>query len=56
MWVSNKGKHRNNLYYLLPGMGRGSRQRFWRNMAIGVLVGLLMAGLMAWFFWFYYTR
>jgi len=56
MWVSNKGKHKNNLYYLLPGMGRGARKRFWRTLAVGVLVGVLAAGLMAWFFWFIYTQ
>jgi hypothetical protein len=45
MRVSKKGMHKNNLYYLLPGMGRGARKRFWRNMILGVLVGLLMSGL-----------
>jgi len=54
--VSNHGKHRNNLYYLLPGMGRGARKRFWRNMLLGVLVGLLVSLLMAWLFWLAYAR
>ena len=49
--VSNHGKHRNNLYYLLPGMGHGARKRFWRNMLVGVMVGLLASGLMALLFW-----
>jgi tetrahydromethanopterin S-methyltransferase subunit B len=52
--VSNHGKHRNNLYYLLPGMGHGARKRFWRNLLLGVLVGLLVSGLMAFLFWLTY--
>jgi len=34
----------------MPGMGRGARQRFWRNMVIGVLMGLLLSALMWWLF------
>jgi hypothetical protein len=49
--VSDHGRHKNNLYYLLPGMGRGARKRFWRNMFLGVLVGVLVSLLMAWLFW-----
>jgi hypothetical protein len=37
-------------------MGRGARRRFWRNMVVGVLAGLLVSGLMAWLFWLTYTR
>lgn len=48
--VSKKGTHRNNLYYLMPGMGRGARKRFWRNMVLGVLMGLLLSALMWWLF------
>jgi hypothetical protein len=48
--VSRKGTHKNNLYYLMPGMGRGARKRFWRNLAIGLLVGLALSGLMWWLF------
>jgi ABC-type cobalamin transport system permease subunit len=36
----------------MPGMGRGARKRFWRNMVIGVLVGLVISGLMTWLFYF----
>ena len=50
--VRKKGTHKNNLYYLMPGMGRGARKRFWRNMVIGVLVGLVISGLMWWLFYF----
>ena len=52
MRVSKKGMHKNNLYYLLPGMGRGARKRFWRNMILGVLVGLLMSGLIVLAFYY----
>ena len=53
--MSTRGKHKNNLYYLLPGMGRGARKRFWRNMALGVLMGVLVSGLMVWLFYFLNT-
>jgi len=42
--VSKKGK---SFYYLLPGQGRGARQRFVRNMIAGFIVGVLAAGLLA---------
>lgn len=32
-------------------MGHGARKRFWRNLALGVLMGLLVSGLMAWLFY-----
>jgi hypothetical protein len=42
--VSRKDKH--NLYYLFPGMGKGARKRFFRNLIIAIIVGLLLsAGL-----------
>jgi hypothetical protein len=53
--VSQKGKHRNNLYYLLPGMGRGARQRFWRNLLLGVVMGLLVSALMAGLWYWVYS-
>ncbi len=40
-------KKKENLYYLLPGMGRGARQKFFRNLKISILVGLLAAGAVA---------
>jgi hypothetical protein len=43
--VSKKGK---DFYYLLPGMGRGARQRYWRNIRISIIVGILLSGLLAW--------
>lgn len=44
--VSRKDKH--NLYYLFPGMGKGARKRFVRNMIIAVVVGsILSAGIWA---------
>jgi len=52
MRVSKKGMHKNNLYYLLPGMGRGARKRFWRNMILGVAIGILMSGLMGILFYY----
>lgn len=51
-----KSHHKNNLYYLMPGMGRGAGKRFWRNMVIGVLVGLLLSGMMWWWFARLYSR
>jgi hypothetical protein len=41
--MSRKGRKNHNLYYLMPGMGRGARERFWRNMAVAIVVGLLVA-------------
>jgi hypothetical protein len=49
--VSKKGK---DFYYLLPGMGRGARQRYWRNLKISVAVGILLSGLMWWLCWLIY--
>ncbi|HUD47147.1 MAG TPA: hypothetical protein VMR33_09975 [Candidatus Baltobacteraceae bacterium] len=40
-----------NLYYLLPGQGRGARKRFLRNLIVAVIVGCLTAGLLAWLFY-----
>jgi hypothetical protein len=49
--VHKEGKrHKNNLYYLMPGMGHGARKRFWRNMFIGIFAALLISGLMVWLF------
>jgi hypothetical protein len=48
--VHKHGKHKNNLYYLMPGMGRGGRKRFWRNIILAVFVGLLLSAAMFWFF------
>jgi hypothetical protein len=42
--------HKNNLYYLMPGMGRGARKRYWRNLFLGVFVGAAVSGLMWWLF------
>jgi Tfp pilus assembly protein PilN len=44
--VHKHGKHKNNLYYLMPGMGRGARKRFWRNLFLGIFVGLLLSAAM----------
>jgi hypothetical protein len=51
--VSRKDKH--NLYYLFPGMGRGARKRFVRNMVVAVLVGLLLSAGM-WALWYLVYR
>jgi hypothetical protein len=40
-------KKQRNLYYLLPGQGRGARQRFLRNLIVAVIVGSLTAGMVA---------
>ena len=40
--VGRKDKH--NLYYLFPGMGKGARKRFVRNMIVAIIVGLLLSG------------
>ena len=54
--MSKRGMHKNNLYYLLPGMGRGARQRFWRNMGLGIVMGLVLSGLMWWLFYYLNTK
>jgi Tfp pilus assembly protein PilN len=54
--VHKRGTHKNNLYYLMPGMGRGARKRFWRNMVFSVLVGLFISGLMVVLFSFLNNR
>jgi len=51
MRVSKKGMHKNNLYYLMPCMGRGARKRYWRNLFLGVFVGAVVSGLMCWLFY-----
>jgi hypothetical protein len=43
-------KHR-NLYYLLPGQGRGARKRFLRNLIVALIVGGITCGLLAWVFY-----
>jgi hypothetical protein len=43
-------KHR-DLYYLLPGQGRGARKRFLRNLIVAVIVGCLTAGALACIFY-----
>ena len=43
--MRKKGK---DFYYLLPGMGKGARQRYWRNLKISVVVGIILSGLMWW--------
>jgi Tfp pilus assembly protein PilN len=53
--VSKHGRHKNNLYYLMPGMGRGARKRFWRNMFLGIFVGLFVSALM-WLLFSYTSR
>jgi hypothetical protein len=53
--VSKNGKHKGSLYYLMPGMGRGARKRFWRNTFLGIFVGLVISGLMWWFFSYFNT-
>jgi Mg/Co/Ni transporter MgtE len=37
-------------------MGRGARERFWRNMAVAIVVGLLCAAAMGGLFYFLYNR
>jgi hypothetical protein len=54
--VSKKGRKNHNLYYLMPGMGRGARERFWRNMAVAILVGLMISGGMFAVFYFLNNR
>jgi hypothetical protein len=46
--VSRKHK---DLYYLLPGQGRGARRRFLRNLIVAVIVGCLTCGALAWIFY-----
>jgi hypothetical protein len=39
-------KRKTDFYYLLPGMGKGSRARYARNVKVSIAVGLLVsAGL-----------
>jgi hypothetical protein len=46
-------KKERDLYYLLPGMARGARARFVRNLRISIIVGLLVGGIIA--FLMYYS-
>ncbi len=46
-------KKENNLYYLLPGQGRGARRRYLRNLIVALIVGSLTAGLLFLVFWYY---
>ena len=38
-------------YYLLPGQGRGARQRVFRNLVIAFIVGLITCALFAGIFY-----
>jgi len=49
-------KKKDDLYYLLPGMGRGARQKFYRNLTVGIIVGLLVAGVMTLLIYLSYNR
>lgn len=40
-------RKKEDLYYLLPGMARGARQKFLRNLKVSIVVGLIVAGLLA---------
>jgi len=40
-------KKAKSFYYLLPGQGRGARKRFFRNLIIAFVVGLLTCALFA---------
>jgi hypothetical protein len=40
---NSEKKKEPQLYYLLPGMGKMARQRFFRNLKISIVVGLLVA-------------
>jgi hypothetical protein len=42
----SKDRKHHDLYYLLPGMGRGARARSRRNILLGVGVGLFLSGIM----------
>ena len=42
--VAEVSKKHRDLYYLLPGQGRGARKRFLRNLIVAVIVGCLTAG------------
>ena len=49
-------KKKDDLYYLLPGMGRGARQKFYRNMTVGIVVGILAAGVLILLIYINYNR
>ncbi len=34
-----------DFYYLLPGHGRGGRERYVRNLIVAAIVGLIASGL-----------
>ena len=40
------------LYYLLPGMARGARARYLRNLKVSLVVGVMVSAVIA--FVFYY--
>lgn len=41
-------RRKRDLYYLLPGQGRGARRRFIRNIILALIVGGITAGLLFW--------
>jgi hypothetical protein len=40
----------------MPGMGRGARERFWRNMTLAIVVGILISGAMWGVFYYLNNR
>ena len=41
-----------DIYYLLPGMARGARDRYVRNVFVSIAVGLAVSALLYYFFRF----
>jgi hypothetical protein len=42
-----------DFYYLLPGQGRGGRKRFFRNLIVATIAGLIASGLLFAVFYLY---
>ena len=51
MFGRKENKHKNNLYYLLPGMTRANREKRKLYFWCAVLVGLFAASLVAGVIW-----
>jgi len=52
-WLNRMQKDKkHDLYYLLPGMGKGAREKFHLHLKISILVGILAGALLALLFYF----
>jgi hypothetical protein len=53
MWLKKKDhEEKRDLYYLLPGMARGARTRYLRNLKISLLVGGIISIILGTLFYY----